>query len=150
MKRLFVTLYGTEPVPQGSKTAFVNKATGRAIVTDANKNTGPWREAVAAQAVRAMETQGWLKVPAGQPVGIEVQFFFNRPQSHYRTGKWAGALKDTAPVYKPTKPDVDKLERALCDALTGVVFHDDAQVSRILSTKVYSEQAGIHCVVYTL
>jgi crossover junction endodeoxyribonuclease RusA len=35
-------------------------------------------------------------------------------------------------------PDLDKLTRAVFDALTGVAFHDDAQVVDLVATKRYA------------
>jgi Holliday junction resolvase RusA-like endonuclease len=35
------------------------------------------------------------------------------------------------------KPDLDKLVRGVCDALTGVIYHDDAQVVEIIASKRY-------------
>ena len=45
------------------------------------------------------------------------------------------------------KPDVDKLARAGLDAMTGVVFSDDAQVTEALVGKVYGETPGLMCEV---
>jgi Holliday junction resolvase RusA-like endonuclease len=41
------------------------------------------------------------------------------------------------------KPDLDKLTRALLDALTGRVWKDDAQVVRLVVDKAYSERPGV-------
>jgi hypothetical protein len=39
--------------------------------------------------------------------------------------------------------DVDNVAKAVLDALTGVVFHDDSQVERLLVTKVMGERPRI-------
>ena len=39
--------------------------------------------------------------------------------------------------------DVDNVAKAVLDALTGVVFHDDSQVERLLVTKVLGERPRI-------
>lgn len=44
----------------------------------------------------------------------------------------------TSPVH-----DVDNVAKAVLDALTGIVFHDDSQVERLLVTKVEGERARI-------
>ena len=41
----------------------------------------------------------------------------------------------------PGKPDIDKLLRALLDAMTGVVYVDDSQVACIWATKEYGQTA---------
>lgn len=133
-----LNLKGTEPVPQGSKTAFVNKTTGRAIVTDANKTKlKPFREMVAAAAVEKVEEIGWV-IPQG-PVELSVTFFFARPKSHFHTD---GRQRRDAPFWKHTKPDIDKLLRSLLDSLTGVVFRDDSQVASIAADKQYVPEGG--------
>ncbi len=72
---------------------------------------------------------------------VTVTFVFPRPKSHYRTGKNAGILRDDAPLYKDSTPDTDKLERAIGDALTGVVFSDDAKVAWWDARKMYGDRA---------
>jgi len=39
------------------------------------------------------------------PVCVDINFYFPRPKSHYRTGKYAGQLKENAPSYHTKKPD---------------------------------------------
>ncbi|MAK64331.1 MAG: hypothetical protein CMF75_06240 [Maricaulis sp.] len=39
--------------------------------------------------------------------------------------------------------DVDNVAKAVLDALTGVVFHDDSQVERLLVTKVEGDRPRI-------
>lgn len=43
-------------------------------------------------------------------------------------------------TYKDTRPDIDKLTRAALDALTGVLFKDDAQVARLEVWKTYVDE----------
>lgn len=121
------TVHGI-PAPQGSKTAWG---------TEANPNTRPWRAAVAAQAA---ETMGETPLLEGALI-LEVWFIFPRPKHHFGTGKNAGKLKDAAPVFQQSKPDCDKLVRAIGDALTGTVVRDDSQFSRVIATKVYGTPA---------
>lgn len=115
------TVFGT-PAPAGSKRAFV--VAGRARVTDANAKAKPWKAEIRQAVGRAMEGKDLLQGP------LEVSFVFyaKRPQGHYRTGKNAGVVKDTAPGYPTVKPDALKLARSVEDALTGVVYHDDSQI----------------------
>lgn len=58
-------------------------------------------------------------------VCIWFNFVFPRPKSH-RTRK--GGPKRTAPRTHYSKPDVDNLIKLVKDALTGIAYHDDAQV----------------------
>jgi Holliday junction resolvase RusA-like endonuclease len=66
-------------------------------------------------------------------VSVDVTFFLARPKKHY-TKK---GIRPDAPVWVSKKPDIDKLQRALLDALTGVVWHDDEQVVQIEARKCW-------------
>ncbi len=111
------------PQPGGSKKAFVIPGTNRASVVEDCKRNMPWRNNVQAAALAAYS--GPLIDGA---LYLEVTFFMPRPKSHFRTGKNAHILRDSAPKYPTTKPDRTKLLRALEDALTGVLWHDDTQI----------------------
>jgi len=113
------------PAPQGSKKAFRNQYTGRIQMTESSKNVGPWRERVALAAHNAM---GGGPVLAG-PIMVCLNFVLPRPKS---TPK-----RTTPPAVK--KPDLDKLERAVLDALTGVCFADDSQVISLAGYKRLAE-----------
>lgn len=115
------------PAPQGSKTRT------KWGMREDNPNTRPWREAVAWEATAAMKG----RKPLSGPLEMAVGFYFPRPKSHFRTGKHDGELKDSAPAYCATKPDLDKLVRAIGDAITGVVCRDDSQLVQVLAAKHY-------------
>lgn len=119
------------PAPQGSHRAFVNRRTGRAIVTDDSPATRPWRQDVRAAALDALGPGG----PAVRPVVVVLAFRFDRPKGHHgRHG-----LLRSAPPEKLTKPDLDKLVRSTLDALTGLVWRDDSQVVGIDASKGWAD-----------
>lgn len=129
------------PVPQGSHKGFVvNGPRGpRAVVTNDNKKTRPWRQDITAAVVAAMADDGDFEPYAG-PVAVHVSFHMPRPGYHFRTGKRANELKPNAPSYVDKKPDSDKLLRNVLDALTAAgVFRDDAQVAELSGVKVYAD-----------
>ena len=67
-------------------------------------------------------------------------FTFERPASHYGTGRNAGRVKDSAPDWPDTKwtGDIDKLTRAVFDSLTaGGVIEDDARVVEAAVSKAW-------------
>jgi len=41
------------------------------------------------------------------------------------------------------KPDIDNLLKAIFDALTGICWADDKQISRIEASKVYAREQGV-------
>ena len=114
------------PAPQGSKRAFVRG--GRVSLVESCARVKPYRALVSLAA-----SQARTEAPTQQPVGIAIAFVFVRPKSHY-TSK--GVLRAGAPTH-PGKPDIDKLCRAVLDALTGILYHDDAQVVSLSASKRY-------------
>ena len=75
------------------------------------------------------------------PVRVDALFVFPRPKSHYRTGRYADLLREDAPVWCATKPDADKLARAIGDALSGVLLRDDNLIVEWKIRKVYGDPA---------
>lgn len=123
------------PRPAGSKRAFLNKKTGKPILTDSSGENGrQWRQDVKVFAREAMEG-----APLTGPVSANFRFFFARPKCHYGTGKNTGRLKADAPSHPTGPPDVLKLARACEDALSGLVYRDDAQIVREELSKHYSD-----------
>lgn len=128
MTELVITVYGT-PAPQGSKRAFAVRGkggapTGRvAVIESSHDRVKSWRQAV----LDAALDEAWPQL-AG-PLQASAVFYIKRPQSHYRTGRNAGQLRDSAPAHPAGKPDLSKLIRSTEDALTdSAVWADDAQV----------------------
>lgn len=110
-----------KPQPAGSKKGF---ARGRHVsIVDANDKSKPWQATVALFASEAYS--GPL---LEGPIAVTFVFFHERPKGHYGTGRNAGVLKDWAPIAPTGKPDVLKLARGVEDALSGVVYRDDAQI----------------------
>jgi len=73
-------------------------------------------------------------------VQVRALFVFPRPKADYRTGRCAEGLKDTAPWWHTGTPDLDKLQRALGDALKGPVLRDDAQIAAWNVSKRYGTE----------
>jgi Endodeoxyribonuclease RusA len=78
----------------------------------------------------------WL--PKGQPVRVVGHFFVCRPRTtHYGSGANHKTLKDTAPKAPTGKPDLSNLLKLIEDALTGIFWHDDDQVTELGGWKRY-------------
>lgn len=128
------------PQPAGSKRAFVlrgGKHAGRAIITDANSKAKDWKSDVRGEAQRSY--QGELLECA---LRMKIIFTIYRPKGHYRTGANAHKLKDSANPFPISKPDVDKLSRAILDSLTGIIYRDDSQVVTKTASKRYGGREG--------
>lgn len=139
------------PATAGSKKAFYNKKAKRAMIVDASAKTKPWMAVVASFALDAMRKAGKAKMLG--PVMLGAEFLLPRPKGHYRTGKRAGELKLDAPLWC-MRQDLDKLVRAIQDAMTEIVWHDDSQVVRFDKVqKVYAgptEPTGARVYVYAI
>ena len=70
------------------------------------------------------------------PYGIELDYF-NRPKSHYRTGKFSYILRDDAPAYHTKTPDIDNLAKFVADALQPNFYKDDSQIIELKAEKYY-------------
>lgn len=68
-------------------------------------------------------------------INLVCEFFYDRPKSHFGTGRNSGKLKESSPKYKTTMPDLSKLVRCVEDALTGIAWKDDNQVVSITARK---------------
>src|SRR5207244_637695 len=78
--------------------------------------------------VAQVAAENFTQDPLTGPVVIHFTFYRQRPAAHYGTGRNSGTLKASAPVYPTTRPDALKLARGVEDALTGIVYRDDAQI----------------------
>lgn len=127
---LTFTVQGT-PAPQGSKT--IARSRHGTWLRDDNRSLAPWRSTVAAAALACMIGRR----PLAGPLRLEATFVFPRPKSHYRSGALAGQLRPSAPFYCDTRPDLDKLLRAIGDAVTGIAIVADANIVEIDACKLY-------------
>jgi crossover junction endodeoxyribonuclease RusA len=119
------------PAPKGSTKAFVVR--GRAVTTEDNARTRPWAALVRDAARESAGTT--IAFPRGVPVRLTAIFDMPRPVSLPK--RVIAATK---------KPDLDKLARAIKDAMTGVVWQDDSQVVALLVSKRYAlpgERPGV-------
>lgn len=115
------------PVPKGSLRAFVPKGWTRPVVTSDNTASRPWALAVQDAAMRARGVEMGYR---DGPVTLVVDFFLPRPKSAPKR------------ILMPSKkPDADKLVRCILDALTGILWRDDAQVQRIVARKHFAAGA---------
>lgn len=107
-----------KPAPQGSK-----RHLGNGIMVESSKSVKPWRVDVAWAAREA------FLHPLDGPVRLELGFVMPRPKS---------APKRSTPA-AVKRPDLDKLSRAVLDAITGVVVADDSQIVHLVATKRIAE-----------
>jgi Holliday junction resolvase RusA-like endonuclease len=125
-------VYG-EAQPAGSKRAFMRPGAKFPVVVDANPKAGEWK-----QFVQLAVGQQWdSRPPLEGPLFLAVYFYRPRPAGHYGSGRNADKIKDSAPIAPITRPDTTKLLRGVEDALTGIIWKDDAQVVAQVAVKLY-------------
>ncbi len=148
MTELIFDVHGT-PGAQGSKDGFAvkkaGKFTGKVAMVESSAKVKPWRSDVKAAAEAAMlDSDEWTS-PCRRAVHLVVTFTFNRPRSHYRTGRFADVLRDDVPMYVTSRGcgDLDKIERATFDALTAAgVIEDDSLIVTVRASKIYGPRSG--------
>jgi Holliday junction resolvase RusA-like endonuclease len=149
---IHLTVLG-RPQPAGSKKAFQHPRTGRIVVTDDAKHSRPWKQQVAGAArdalIEAREGDRFAALLTG-PLRVRFEFFFVRPKGHYGTGRNAHLVKASAPDFPTVKPDTTKLVRAAEDALTGVLWRDDAQIVEQTASKHYGTPERCEITVVTI
>lgn len=124
-----------EPIPQGSMKGFPIRRGNGAIgvsLTSANTKMKPWRQEVALTAI-----QKWNAPPSDKPIKLALTFILTRKKTVTRT-------------FPTVKPDIDKMTRAIMDALTGVVYYDDGQVVMVVAEKQYAFSVPSQVVIRVL
>lgn len=129
------------PIPQGSMRLVQG---GRRMIHNKQAELMSWRAQVANHAIAEIihterRQQGvW---PATGPCGLVVTFHLPRPKSHYRQGRFANLLREVAPREHQVKPDLDKLVRAICDALVSAcAVVDDSQICVLRAAKKWTTE----------
>jgi len=127
------TVFGT-PQPKGSTRAFMRPGMKFPVVTSDNPKVKPWAELIKYEAQRHAPAGGvWTGA-----VHIIAEFYLVRPKHLPKRV-----------VDHLTKPDLDKLLRAVKDALKGVIYRDDSQVTDVVTKKRYGPSPGVHIKVAT-
>jgi Holliday junction resolvase RusA-like endonuclease len=127
---------------KGSGRTVVSRSTGKAIYLHDNPRTKDWQAAVGWSAAAAIAALGGgMPFPSG-PVTMAVVFYLPRPK--------ALLTKRHAAIDVPhvKKPDLDKTVRAAFDALSGIAWTDDSQVTDLIARKRYCAAGAIsHAVI---
>ena len=81
------------------------------------------------------------------PITMKLEFYFPRAKSHYGTGKNASRLKESAPIFHTSVPDIDNLVKFVCDALNGTFYEDDRQINNLLAWKDYGDYGHVNVII---
>lgn len=136
--------------PAGSKKTFALRGkggkliltkTGQPIinVVDDNDDSRDWKARVADVAAQQWGARPLLTAP----LWFRATFYRLRNAGDYGSGKNAGTVKSSSPQFPATKPDVLKLTRAVEDALSGIIYADDAQIVSERIDKRYGDKPRV-------
>ena len=106
------------PISQGSMKSFGN---GRMV--HSNKNLKAWRTSVFQAGAIGSEQYGFF---AQKEMAVRMELLFMLPHP-----------KTVMRVRHTVRPDLDKLIRAIGDALSGACYVDDSQIVTIIAHKRY-------------
>ena len=134
-----------DPVQQGDMKCYGGNG-GHKLSHSNHTDLKPWRELVRAAAVK------WVKERADihQPLDVTITWSLERPAGHWGTGRNKDTLKPSAPLWPATDLDVDKLARAVLDALTvprkqpdvDALYANDSVVCDLYARKRYASMRG--------
>lgn len=115
-----------KPIPKGSLRSFIPRwkpgqlERPMVVTKEEMKDTlTPWMLLIKIEAQRAMRGRPPFEVA----VDLSIDFVMPRLKSHFDA---KGMLRPDAPRWHVTRPDRDKLMRAVLDALTGILWTDDS------------------------
>ena len=81
---------------------------------------------------------GQNRTPEGCAVAVTIRACFGVPKKTSKK-KREFMLKKFYPLRPKKKPDVDNIAKVILDALNGLAWEDDKQITGLLITKEYSE-----------
>lgn len=94
------------------------------LVESGGTKHAAWRRAVSAEAVK----QQGDRPPLEGALQASLTFHLVKPKT-----------RTTPPI---SKPDLDKLARAVLDSLSKIVYHDDAQITNLRAQKKWANGIG--------
>lgn len=125
------------PRPQGSMALF--RAKSGHEVAKYSDTVYEWRRKVTAEALQHAPA-----APLDEPLRLVLVFDMPRPKSHFGTGRNEGKLKPSAPALPVTGADLDKLVRAVGDAITDAgIWRDDVLVVELDAVKRYADNGDV-------
>lgn len=134
-----------KPEPQGSKT--IGKFGG--MYEQNAPRLKVWRELIGFEVSASMRRREERQLHGA--VEVYLDFYFRRPNHHFRVKNGnpdRNRHSKKAPSQHEYKPDVDKLARAVLDALTGIAFDDDRQVVSLVAHKFWDDKKeGVYVLV---
>lgn len=143
-----------KPEPAGSKKAIPTRPNWRHAagvrwkVVDANDHADKWKKTVGNVArVAMLDAFGWNPQPMTGPIYAHFEFLYKRPPSHLLSDGFGISASGRQFLGKTSAPDALKLARGVEDAMTGIVYVDDAQIVEEVITKAWGNDNGVNVIV---
>lgn len=133
MKEITVTIPG-KPIGKG------RPRTTKTGITYTPAKTRQWERTASILAKSEMA----LSRPISRPVEVFIVLSFSIPASWSRKRRSKALAGD---IGHTTKPDADNAAKAALDALSGIVYRDDSQITDLIVRKRYSETPQVQVTV---
>lgn len=125
--------------PAGKERPRVIQRKGRSIAYTPLK-TRQLEATIRDFALAEMLKRRFKKIEAPTPIKVSIDAVFHVPISYAKKRKAACLLGLEAPT---KKPDADNVAKLVLDALNGVAFDDDSQVTELIVHKRYESEDKI-------
>jgi Holliday junction resolvase RusA-like endonuclease len=102
------------------------------------EKTASYESLVKLAAARAMQS----KEPLSRPARVTIVATFAPPAS-WSEKKRRAAIEATNGIHPAKKPDADNIAKIICDAMNGIVYRDDAQITTLRVEKRYGISNGV-------
>lgn len=122
-----------EPVAQGRPRGFYRSGLGVRMYDP--EQSRKWKDLARAHYAAAIQSAGQLSASTNGRVGVEMHVLavFACPRSSHRK-------KPVPRRWRIGRPDADNIGKACLDAGTGLLYHDDSQVARLVVEKRIAAQ----------
>lgn len=118
------------PVPQPRPSVALRGTVPVAYYRDPKKKLKIWKTNIQ---VEAEVHPCW---PKDVSLSLQLAFYMPRPKADFNA---KGEVKDRAPKWHTKKPDVDNLVKAVQDALEGILWENDSQISILVAKKLWDD-----------
>ena len=105
------------------------------------EKTQRWEQAAAWEARRQYQGE-----PLEGAIDLDVEAVFAIPKSW---PKWKREAAEDALISHTVKPDASNVLKAVEDALSGILFHDDSQIASVSIDKWYGSEPSVRVICST-
>lgn len=99
---------------------------GRPRSTRSGHTYTPQKTRDAENTIREACRSAWRLPPFSGPLVVELEFYFAKPKTNKTN-------------HHTQRPDADNLGKLVTDAMNGVIYNDDSQITKIISSKLWAE-----------